>query len=183
MHRKLWWHQIVLIGALVLITAIRLISGGWSFNLYLLVWWLGAVLGFGFVFTDRILHLFTADPTDPFVKFVRGLIARKQYGTALGMLLSDRLAPRQLFMRSVLFLATWVVIGFLAMTTSSSSFGRGFVFGVGLHLAFDLLTDYLGKAREVDLWFWQIKRRFEPQEIMAVVWGYLILFLIIALFL
>lgn len=180
MHRKLWWHQLVLVGVLLLVTAWRLAFGGWSFNLYLLWWWLGAVLGFGFVFTDRILHIFMADPEDPFVKFVRSLIVRRQYGTALGMLLSDRLAPRQLFMRSALFLATWVVIGFLAMTTSSLPFGRGFVFGVGLHLAFDLLSDYLGKSREIDVWFWQIKRRLEPQEVTAVVWGWLILFAIIA---
>jgi hypothetical protein len=183
MHKKLWLHQFVLVVSLILISAWRIISGGWSFDLVLLWWWMGAVIGFGFVFLDRLVHLYTAPQEDPFVKFIRGLIQRRQFGVALGTLLSDRHAPRHLFMRSVLFLAAWVVVGLLAMTSSSSVFGRGFVFGLGLHLAFDLLTDYLGKAREVELWFWQIKRVFEPQEITAVVWGYLILFLLIAWFL
>lgn len=183
MHKKLWLHLPVLIIALVSLTVLRLFSGGWQISWYLLWWWLGAALGFGFVFADRLVHLFMVDPTDPYAKFVKALLTKGRFSTAITMMLADRNTPQHLFMRSVLFLVTWVLLGLLAMTSSVSPFGRGFVLGVGLHLTFDLLADYLGKAREIQLWFWQIKRELAPQEITAVVWGFVILFLVIGLML
>ena len=178
-HNKLWLHNAVLFGTLISLSVWRLAFGSWGLNLYLLWWWLGAVLGFTFVFADRFVYVYFTHPQETLSKFVRGLVKRGSLAAAVMMLLSDRHAPRQLVMRSVLFLAVWVVIGFLAMTSSVSPFGRGLVFGMGLHLAFDLVTDYLGRAREVSLWFWQIKRPMDKNEITAVVWGFLILFAII----
>lgn len=55
---KLLLHQVVLFGVLLILTGARLLMGRWEIDLYLLWWWLGALLGFSFIFLDRLYYAF-----------------------------------------------------------------------------------------------------------------------------
>ncbi len=178
---KFLMHQYWLIGILLLLTGSRLLTGYWELSLLILWWWLGGIIGFLFVFTDRLVYAFWQQPDELLSRKIKELFSVGKIGDGLALALQEREEHQHLVVRSLLFLLVWVVLGFLAMSSSSGSFGRGFMLGLGLHLTFDLMADYLGKGRDVRLWFWQIKREFSQQEITTVVWGYVILFVLIAL--
>lgn len=174
-------HQYWLIGVLLLLTGWRLFNNNWSFSIEILWWWLGGVIGFLFVFMDRLIYAFWQQPDEMLSMKIRDMFSQGQIWKGLALALQERQEQKRLVVRSVLFLIIWVVLGFLALTSTDNPFGRGFMLGLGLHLTFDLVADFWGKGRDIRLWFWQIKREFSDTEIATVVWGYVILFTLIAI--
>lgn len=53
---KLVWHQVFLFSIFLGLTLLRLFSGQVRLDLNLIWWWLGGVLGFLFVFSDRLIY-------------------------------------------------------------------------------------------------------------------------------
>ncbi|QHO63031.1 hypothetical protein [Candidatus Chazhemtobacterium aquaticus] len=176
---KLLLHQVVLFGVLLILTGARLLMGRWEIDLYLLWWWLGALLGFSFIFLDRLYYAFWQHPEETLSIKMKDLIARGELVKGLVSVLEERTDQTKLAMRSVLFLGAWVVLGIFALTSVGAPFGRGFMLGMGLHLVFDLLADYFDRGRDVRLWFWQIRRELSEPEVRTVVWGFVILFVLI----
>lgn len=176
---KLLLHQVVLFGVLLILTGARLLMGRWEIDLYLLWWWLGALLGFSFIFLDRLYYAFWQHPEETLSIKMKDLIARGELVKGLVSVLEERADQTKLAMRSVLFLGAWVVLGIFALTSVGAPFGRGFMLGMGLHLVFDLLADYFDRGRDVRLWFWQIRRELREPEVRTVVWGFVILFVLI----
>jgi hypothetical protein len=84
--------------------------------------------------------------------------------SGIKLLLSEDFDQKELVMRSFMFLVVWVVLAFFAMTSVVNSFARGFMLGMGTHLMFDLIYDYIYDKMRLDEWFWQIKRTLEPEE-------------------
>ena len=78
--------------------------------------------------------------------------------------LEERQKKTRLVMKSALFLVVWVVMGFFTMSSIASTFGRGFMLGLGTHLVFDLVWDYYKDLEKLDNWFWMIKRKLERDE-------------------
>ncbi len=179
-ERKLVLHELVLFAVLFGLTIWRLFAGSWSFGYAVLIWWLGAILGFCFVFLDRIVYVFWQKPEETLSLTLREILGEGRLMKGLATLLSERQVQQHLMMRSVLFLGVWVALGLLTWTSVSTVLGRGFMFGLGLHLTFDLLTDAVWNRRNLELWFWQIKRKLSPVEMKLTVWGFVILFLVIA---
>lgn len=166
-------HELILFGVLLLITGFRLLTGQMGFNLGIVYWWLGAMIGFIFVYLDRLIDILVNRPEEiKKIKFDLSFVAS---------LLEEKNMPEKSIMRSVLFLLVWLVMGIFAFFSVGGEFGRGFMMGLGIHLTTDLLRDFLGKGRDVSFWFWQIKRKIEPQEITAVVWGFVILAVLLML--
>lgn len=179
-EKKLVLHQIVLFVILVTLTLWRLVSGSWTLNTDVVLWWLGAVIGFSFVFTDRLIYAFWQHPEETLSLTLRQVLGGGRWMSGLSTLLTERETQKHLMMRSVLFLGVWLALGFLTMANVSNALGRGFMLGLGIHLTFDLLTDTLLRRRDLKLWFWQIKRDIPESEMKMVVWGYTILFLLVA---
>lgn len=111
------------------LTLLRLLLGQIRLDLNLIWWWLGGVLGFLFVFSDRLVYA----------------------------LVSNREEQKHLVMRSALFVVIWAVLAIFTATSVGTGFPRGFVLGLGTHLIFDLWWDYRSSGREIELWFWQVK--------------------------
>lgn len=177
---KLVVHQYWLFGILLLLTGFRFLNGSFSLSVWLLWWWLGAVMGFLFVFLDRLIYAFWQQPDDILSIQLKQLFGQGKIWSGLALALQERTEQKHLVIRSVLFLGIWVLLGFLTLTSTNTVFGRGLMLGIGLHLTFDLLADYFGKGRDLRFWFWQIKREMSQQEMTVVVWGYVILFVLIA---
>jgi len=177
---KLLLHQVILFGVLLLLTGFRLLVGRWGLSLYVLWWWVGALVGFLFIFFDRLYYALWQHPEETLSIKMKDLLNSGQVIKGLVMVLQERADQTRLAMRSVLFLGVWVIMGLFAVTSVGGPFGRGFMLGMGLHLLFDLLADYFDKGRDLRLWFWQIKRELTDAEIKSVVWGFVILFVFIA---
>ncbi len=178
---KLVWHQIVLFLVLLFLTAVRLITRRWNFDIDLLWWWLGGVVGFLFVFSDRLVHSLVSNPGEMLSIKVRDLVKRGQMAEGLALTLSEKEKQINLMMRSALFIVVWLALAFWTATSVTNGFPRGFILGLGTHLIFDLLWDYSGKGRHMDNWFWQIKRKLSLIEIRGFVWVSSILYVLLAL--
>ncbi|OIN91509.1 hypothetical protein AUJ42_01815 [Candidatus Collierbacteria bacterium CG1_02_44_10] len=174
-------HQYVLFGFFVFLIFVKVITGNFVFGLDLLWWLLGGVIGFLFVFCDRFVYSFLMKPDEALGTRLRDLFGRKKIVEGLITLLNERHEQKELVMRSVLFLLVWMVMALLTVTSVSSSFARGFVLGIGIHLVFDLIFDYFWSHDRFDLWFWQIKREVSSEEkrwfvlLMAIIFGLLAL--------
>lgn len=161
---KLVLHQIVLFGFLGILVLWSVIRGSFVFNLDLLWWLLGAVLGFLFVFGDRVVYLLVSNPNEALSIKIKDLLKQNKIGEGTELLLKERYDQKELVMRSFLFLIVWIAMAFFAMTSVVNAFARGLILGIGMHIEFDLVYDYLFDKERLDLWFWQIKRTLEPEE-------------------
>ncbi len=161
---KLVLHQIVLFGFLGILVLWSVIRGSFVFNLDLLWWLLGAVLGFLFVFGDRVVYLLVSNPNEALSIKIKDLLKQNKIGEGTELLLKERYDQKELVMRSFLFLIVWIAMAFFAMTSVVNAFARGLILGIGMHIEFDLIYDYLFDKERLDLWFWQIKRTLEPEE-------------------
>ena len=157
-------HQYVLFGVFVFLIFVKVITGNFVFGLDLLWWLLGGIIGFLFVFCDRFVYSFLMKPDEALGTRLRDLFGRNKFAEGVITLLNERHEQKELVMRSVLFLLVWMVMALLTVTSVSSSFARGFVLGIGVHLIFDLVFVYFWDHTRFDLWFWQIKREVGSEE-------------------
>lgn len=170
MKNKLLWHQVVLIGALLLLSGSKFLLGRWTINMDILWWWLGGILGFIFVFCDRFIHVLVTNPKDAMSLKLKDLWRVGKMTESFALTVTERSNQSNLVMRSALFVGAWIILGVWAMTSVANSFSRGFVYGIGLHLIFDLYWDYfLDKTGKIKEWFWQIKRNLSDNEIKQFV--------------
>ncbi len=180
MKDKVVLHQYILFGVLILLILFKVITGNFVFGLELLWWLLGSVIGFMFVFTDRFVNSFLMKPDETLGLRLRDLFGQKKFSEGLLTLLNERHEQKELVMRSFLFVVVYLVLALLAVTSVSSSFGRGFILGIGIHLVFDLVFDYFWNKDRFNLWFWQIKRELSYDEkrwfvmLVSIVFGMLV---------
>ena len=164
MKNKVLLHEVVLFGAIVSLVAWKLLVRNISFDVSLLWWILGMMIGFMFIFLDRFIYTLVTHTTDSLSIKIKELFNNKKIFEGVSVLVNERREQRELVMRSFLFVAVWVILGLFTMTSSLNSFSRGFMLGIGTHLIFDLSTDFVLDKRRFDLWFWQIKREVGKDE-------------------
>jgi len=178
-EKKLLWHQVVLFAVMFLLTGVRLLTGKWSFNLGIAQWWLGGVLGFLFVFFDRLIQLLVVEPSRVLDVRVKEMFAKGQIKLGLTTLLTERKQQTRLVMRSILFVFVWIFFSIWTWTSVAHPLSRGFMLGLGTHLIFDLTWDYLKDKVMFKRWFWQIKREIPETEMRVFaligIVGYVIL--------
>lgn len=162
--RKLWLHQLVLFGVLGILILWSVVNRSFVFNLDWLWWLLGAMIGFLFVFLDLIFYKIISKPKEIFGLKIKELFVRKNFLNEVRLLLAEESDQKEQVMRSAMFLVVWVVLAFFTMTSVVNFFARGFMLGIGTHLLFDLVYDFVYDKERLDLWFWQIKRTLEPEE-------------------
>lgn len=152
--KKLLTHQGVFLVWLVILTLIKWLTNRWSFGLPMLYWWLGAVLGYVFVYLDVW-----------FFELLNNFANAWRWNIKQLLSLVKHVEERDdLVMRSALFVMAWLILGFWTMTSVSNMFSRGLIFGLGTHLAIDIFWDVKQKGLQIDWWFRQIKRRIEDDE-------------------
>jgi hypothetical protein len=161
---KLWLHQLVLFGVLGVLILWSVFTKSFVFNLGLLWWLLGAMVGFLFVFLDRFFYSILSNPDETLSLRLKELFGQRNYAEGVKLLLAERYDQKELVMRSFMFLVVWIVLAFFTMTSVVNYFARGFMLGIGTHLIFDLVYDFIYEKERLDQWFWQIKRTLEPEE-------------------
>ena len=167
--KKLFWHQVVLFGVLTLLTLRRYLTGAVGFNMLLLLW-LGGIVGFLFVFADRLVYAFMSHPEEALSLKLKELFGKGKIVNGLALALTEREKQDKLVMRSVLFVIVWAILTILTLTSIANTFSRGFMLGLGTHLVFDLGWDYFYAPKDINLWFWQI-RNVTHVEKNVFVWG------------
>jgi hypothetical protein len=161
---KVALHQYVLFAVLIFLLLLKVLTGNFVFNLSLLWWLLGSIVGFLFVFSDRLIYSFLMKPEDALKTRLKDLFGENTFVSGLMALLNEKHEQKEMVMRSFLFLVVWLIMALLTITSVSSPFARGFMLGIGVHLFFDLIYDYFWNHFKFDLWFWQIKREVTAEE-------------------
>jgi hypothetical protein len=177
---KLWLHQLVLFGLLGVLILWSVFNKVFVFNINLLWWLLGAVVGFLFVFLDRVFYSIFSKPEEASSLKLKELFARKNFVGGISLLLSENYNLKEAAMRSAMFVVTWVVLAFLTVTSVPNFFARGLMLGIGTHLVFDLIYDFKTNKERFDQWFWHIKRTLEPNEKVVFVYIIGIVYLLLA---
>lgn len=176
-------HQAALFFVLGLLTVMRLLTGSVMLNVSLLWWWLGGVMGFLFVFADRLVYAFMSHPEETLSIKLRELFGKGKIINGLALALTEREKQGKLMMRSVLFVVVWAVLTILTLTSIANTFSRGFMLGLGTHLVFDLGWDYwTAGRRDIGLWFWQVRNVTEIEK-NVFVWLVFVFYLTIVWFL
>ena len=161
-NRQVW----LLIGYLAIIGLIR-----WRFDLTLLFWLIGGVLGWCLVALDRLVWVYWTKPETQLATQTRYLVANKRYQEARQTLQARREEQTELSFRSVLFQLAWVPLAFFTLTSTASFFGRGLVMCLGLHILYDQWCDYCQSPEKLRRWlFWQIKRPVSLEEQQIYLW-------------
>lgn len=166
---KLWLHQLFLFGVLGVLILWSVINRAFVFNISLLWWLLGAMIGFLFVFLDRFIYSVISKPNETLSLRMKELFGQTKFVEGVRLLLVEGYDQKELVMRSAMFLVVWILLAFFTATSVLNFFARGFMLGVGTHLVFDLVYDYVKDRERLDLWFWHIKRTLEPEEKRAFV--------------
>lgn len=179
MRNKLVWHQVALLGGLALLSLWKIIMGRLPFGLEMMWWWLGAIIGFLIVFLDRFVYV-AIMKEEPLSKKYKDELGEGRWAESLKLLVNERHEQKELMMRSALFVLVWIVLAFFTATSTASFLARGFVLGIGIHICFDLISDFVGNKQRFDLWFWQIKREVPRNEKKAFLGIFAILFLVLA---
>lgn len=161
---KLWLHQASLFGVLGVLVLWSAVNKTFVFNISLLWWLLGAMIGFLFVFLDRLVYSLFSNQSGTLNIRIKELLVKKNIVGGIQLLLAEKFDQKELVMRSFLFLVVWTVLAFFTMTSVANFFARGFVLGIGTHLVFDLIYDFVHDKERLDSWFWQVKRTLEPEE-------------------
>lgn len=165
MKNKLVWHEMVLLAVIMVMVLVKLVIYRSGINLGLLWWVLGMILGFVFVFMDRLVHIYYLHADDDLSLRFKRLVKDRKYLVAGELLLNEGWSQGNLVMRSVVFVIFWYIIAIFTMTSSINHFGRGFVLGIGTHLIYDMLHDFLTDGEKgLNRWFWQVKRVVELEE-------------------
>lgn len=176
---KLGLHQLVLFAVLLILILWSVLSKSFVFNIGLLWWLLGTMIGFLFVFLDRFFYSVLSNPDSTLGLKLKEL-KKNDLIEGIKLLLAERFDQKELVMRSFLFLLMWIVLAFFTMTSVVNYFARGFMLGIGTHLIFDLIYDFYYDKERLDTWFWQIKRTLEPEEKRWFVGIICIVYLLIA---
>lgn len=157
-------HQYVLFGVLGGLVLRNLLGSGFNINLGLLWWLLGSIFGFLFVFVDSFVFSLMMKPNESMTARLKEFFDKRNIKQNIALLVEEKIEHKQQIMRSFLFLVTWMVLGFLTMSSVINDFSRGFVLGIGTHLVFDFVYDYFYDRANFDTWFWQIKRELSHEE-------------------
>jgi len=119
----------------------------------LVFWFTGAIIGGYFIKLEQIAYALYIYPQEPLSVQIKSLFKQKQYHQLLKTLKINVNLQRLAF-RSVVFQAIWFVLAFFILTSTSYTFGKTMVIGIGLHLLLDQWADYL-KGRGFAWSFWR----------------------------
>lgn len=180
MNNKLVWHQVVLGLGMVVLMLNKILFRGVPLSTELVWWAIGMVAGFVLVFGDRLIYAMVSNPSEGLSVRFGQLMSGGKWVEGLKLLLAERSDQKELAMRSALFALVYLVLGFFMLTSSNNNFGRGMVVGLGLHLVFDMLSDFSLDKQRFNLWFWQIKRQLPESEKQVFMFVVVALYMIMA---
>jgi len=156
--------------------------GAWQAYLSVFWWLLGAYVGYWLLSLDRLIDVYFTHPETKLSVYIRGLISKNKVKQAVSDLEKYKDFQKNLALRSALFQAIWVPLGFFTLTSTASLFGKSVVIGLGFHLLLDEWED-VKSGKGISWLFWQIKRKISEKEQKVYLWTMTGVFLVFTLML
>lgn len=149
----------------------------------LIFWFLGALVGSHFLKLDQLFYVFFIQPDLPLSLEVKQLVKQRKIGLAWDLLEQRGQEQTKPALQSIMFQASWVILAFFALTSTTTFFGQALVMAIGLKLLLEQWQEIL-MGKDITTFFWQIKRPVSLTEqkgylyLMTLLFGILTLLLI-----
>jgi len=156
-----WAWRAIPIGAVLAARILDQIKGGMEWgavvvDLSLLTGW---IIGWMLAEADHLMYATMCNPQEMTCQRVRSEIDKKDWRRAWGLLQETRGERTKLPIRNVLTGFVMTGLGLWIVTSSGSLLAAGVVFGFGVRLFSEILTD-----PDYQKWYWIFARNFEPSE-------------------
>lgn len=153
MRKELFIHLFFFIFVFLGIT---LLKAPWLYFEFLR-FWSGGLVGTFLLDLDHLLYAFILRPYELTPQRSLRLFQQRRYWEGFSLLADAHRERTQLIAHTVSFQALFVILSFLVITSSVSTFGKGLVLGLFAHILLDQALDFqvIGDLRN---WFWHIPR-------------------------
>lgn len=136
----------------MIITVINIILGG-------AVGWLLPVL-------DKIAYIYILHPEAQISQYLKWQLGKKQFKNFWETLKRRQAELDKLTTRGILFQIVWLVLAIFTATSTTGSFGKAVVMGLGLRVLASEWMEWLKNKEELKRkLFWQIKKEWQNQEL------------------
>lgn len=175
MRKELFIHFSFLISFFILIAIFK----RW-FNLLLIPFFLGGVVGTILPDIDHFLYVYLLNSTDLTSQRAVFLLSKKDWLRTFDLLAETRYMRTKLIFHTVLFQLIFVVLAFWVVSSSGNIFGRGLVLGFLFHLVVDEFVDFM-ETGSIATWIrdFPLKITFEKEQQTLYFMGNLLLVLLL----
>ena len=142
------------IAVVVLLIVLTLVKSWFSFS-YALVW-LGVLVGFYLPIIDHIIYAYVLRPELEVSGHIRSLISIKKVRELVSYINQTESERQKLIIHTCYFQVVFLILTFFILTSSSSLFGRGLVYGFSLALFVEQFFYFRSKGN-LDSWFSEMK--------------------------
>lgn len=158
----------------VLFLVIVILFHQW-FDLGSLIFLAGGLVGSLLPEVDHLLYMYLLKPEEMTSKITADMINRRDVQGTLNVLADTREERKNLIFHNAAFQWLFIVFAFLALTSSSSLFGKGLVLAFLVHLSIDQIID-LTKTNSLANWFDKVN--LHPNKQQATIYWAAVLALI-----
>jgi hypothetical protein len=158
---KVWLWRVVPIGTILAVKVAEQLKGqillkASLLDLSLLAGW---ILGWLLAEADHVLYATMCNPQELTCQRVRAEMGKKDWRRAWQLLQETKFERTKLPVRNVLTGFVMTGLGIWVVTSSGSLLAAGLVFGFGIRLFSELLTD-----TDYKKWYWVFAREFSESE-------------------
>ncbi len=168
------------IGAIVLLIILTLIKKWFSFN-YALVW-LGVIAGYYLPFIDHLFYAYILRPDSETSKNIRSLASTRKFKELIRYANDTQDQREKLIIHTAYFQVVFLLLTFFILTSSSSLFGRGLVYGFSLKLLVEQMISFINTKR-IDGWFSEMQISMDAHKTKAYLYANGLVLLIFTLML
>lgn len=128
----------------------------------------GTILGFFFIYLDRLLHAVYLAPEEEFSKLITEQLRKGSVVGFIRLLMQAEGLQKNLLTRSGLFMGVFLVLAIFVLTSTGSFLGIGLILGMGLRYCFDMW--YLMQTPElfVQQFLVDVKINFTVQDVQRI---------------
>ncbi len=168
------------IAVFILLIVLTLLKGWFSYS-YALVWF-GLLMGFYLPIIDHIIYAFILRPELEVSKNIRSMISVKRAKELVSYIKQTQEERQKLIIHTAYFQIVFLLLTFFILTSSSSLFGRGLVYGLSLALFIEELF-YFREKGNLDRWFSEMKITLDANRTKLYLYavGFVVLILTIIL--
>ena len=128
------------IGLVVLLMLLTIVKS-WFDYAYAIVW-LGVLIGYYLPFVDHLFYAFIVRPNSDVSRNIRSLFSIRKFRQLVTYVNETADQRERLIIHTAYFQAVFMLLTFYILSSSSSLFGRGLVYGFSLKLFVEQLFEF-----------------------------------------
>lgn len=122
---------------------------------------------------DRLVYAYVSQPKDPFSIQIKNLVSQNRFIEVIKVAHEDQQKDRKLSTNNILFLGVWAFLTLFVLTSSLNFFAKGFMLGMGLILARDIVADLVNLEQLKKRLFWPLAKDLTDHETKIIIYLFL----------